>query len=100
MSKDFFKVIEDTLIEDFGDKNGRIVYEMPIIQYILKKTKSANKGSKSRGSFANLYAIYILVEDYIQKGYNTINNFNTYKDYTGAQYSVLYTRQKGVTIWS
>ncbi|WP_228056623.1 hypothetical protein [Microcoleus sp. LEGE 07076] len=34
------------------------------------KTKAANKGSKSRGSFANLYAIYVLLEDYLLKNFH------------------------------
>jgi hypothetical protein len=31
------------------------------------KTKSIDSSSKSRGSFANLYALYVLVEDSIKK---------------------------------
>jgi len=30
-----------------------------------EKTRSTNRGSKARGSFANLYAIYVIIEDYI-----------------------------------
>lgn len=63
----------------------------PLLEYINIKTKSANRGSKSRGSFANLYAIYVLVEDYINIVYNNKKN---YKDYEGAVFSDLFTRQR------
>jgi hypothetical protein len=62
-----------------------------LLQYINIKTKSANRGSKSRGSFANLYALYILVEDYIQKGYLLRQD---YSKYDGAEFSVLFKRQR------
>jgi len=91
MNNDFNKIIENIIIENFGYDDGKIIYNIPIIQYIINKTKSANKGSKSRGSFANLYAIYVLVEDYINKGYATNND---YINYEGAKFSTLYTRQR------
>lgn len=37
-----------------------------LIQYLDKKTRSVNRSSKSRASFANIYAIYVLVKDYIE----------------------------------
>ncbi|HEY8650506.1 MAG TPA: hypothetical protein VIL70_06285, partial [Chthoniobacterales bacterium] len=50
----------------FGADADAIYQASTLLQYINIKTKSAEKGSKARGSFANLYAIYILVEDYIK----------------------------------
>jgi len=92
MSLSFDKSIENIIVENFGEENTNTIYEMPIIQYLIKKTVSANKGSKSRGSFANLYAIYVLVEDYIQNEFHI--KYGEYADYSGAQFSTLFTRQR------
>ena len=62
-----------------------------ILQYLVYKTKSANKGAKARGSFANLYAIYVIVEDYLQKGFDKKGDYGSYE---GAQFSVLFKRQR------
>jgi len=91
MNNDFNKIIEDIIIQEFSYENVKVIYSTPIIQYMIKKTKSANKGSKSRASFANLYAIYVLVEDYIKNGFTTNNEYKTYE---GAKFSTLYTRQR------
>ena len=59
--------------------DGRDVLQVsPLLEYINIKTKSANRGSKARGSFANLYAIYVLVEDYIKV---VFENKKEYKKY-------------------
>ena len=63
----------------------------PLLQYINIKTKSAQRGSKSRSSFANLYAVYVLVEDYVNKGYDRKGK---YKDYEGALFSTLLKRMR------
>jgi len=91
MSNDFSQIIRDIISQIYGIHNTDIVYNMPIIQYLVKKTKSANRGSKSRGSFGNLYAIYVLVEDYINQGYPNIGN---YSQYEGAKFSYLLARQR------
>ena len=62
-----------------------------ILQYLVHKTKSANKGAKARGSFANLYAIYVIIEDYRNNGFDKSGN---YSDYEGAQFSALFKRQR------
>jgi hypothetical protein len=67
MEHDFTKAIKLILKDSFGDLGDKIFHESLIIQYLNIKTKSASKGSKSRSSFANLYAIYVLIEDYISK---------------------------------
>lgn len=77
---------------EFGDGAGRAVLQAsPLLQYINIKTRSANKGSKARGSFANLYAIYVLAEDYVNRGFVESAN---YAEYEGAQFSTLFTRQR------
>jgi len=69
MEHEFTLQILDILKEDFGKKAGFVFENSPLIQYINIKTRSATRGSKSRSSFANLYAIYVLVEDYRNHGF-------------------------------
>jgi hypothetical protein len=82
------------LLEQFYGENAKEIFEKSqLLQYLNFKTKSANSGSKSRGSFANLYAIYVLIEDYINKGYTNANN---YAQYEGAEYTKLLARQRAL----
>ena len=62
-----------------------------LLGYLNEKTRSASKGSKSRGSFASLYAVYVLVEDYVKKGFVTKGK---YTDYDGAKFGDLFARQR------
>ena len=62
-----------------------------LLQYINLKTKAANRESKSRAGYANLYAIYVLAEDYIARDFA---NSGLYKDYEGARFSDLFNRQR------
>ena len=57
----------------------------------IDKTKAANRGSKSRAGFANHYAIYVLVEDYLNGGFDKKGG---YSDYDGAKFSDLFRRQR------
>lgn len=67
-----------------------IVNNSQLLKYIIRKTKPADKDeSKARKSFASLYAIYVLVDDYINQGYGTEEKSGTYSKYEGAQYSTL-----------
>jgi hypothetical protein len=91
MEHEFTNKIKDILRKNFGEISDKIFTESQIIQYLNIKTKSASRGSKSRGSFANLYAIYILVEDYISKGYHKKKG---YTDYEGAIFKDLFKRQR------
>lgn len=88
----FTKTITLSLEEDFGTKAWQIFLSCPILQYINIKTRSADRGSKARGSFANLYAVYVLVEDYTKKGFD--QEKTSYKDYEGAKFSDLLHRQR------
>jgi len=90
----FTATMLDILTEHFGDNvTSEIIKQNQLIQYINLKTKSADRSSKSRGSFANLYAIYVLVEDYVQKQYHLTAN---YANYEGAQYNILLARQRAL----
>ena len=75
----------------YGENGTEIYTKNLLIQYINEKTKSASKGSKSRSSFANLYAIYVIIEDYIVHGFDTNS---MYRNYKGAQFSRLFQRQR------
>jgi hypothetical protein len=91
MEHEFTAEIKKILKQRFGKAAEQIFSESQIIQYLNIKTKSASKGSKSRGSFANLYAIYVLVEDYLSKGFH---KSGTYTEYEGAIFSSLLKRQR------
>lgn len=88
---EFTKEIRKILKERFGAVSEKLFISSQLLQYLNIKTKAANKGSKSRGSFANLYAIYVLVEDYLSKGFHKSGK---YRDYEGAVFTVLFKRQR------
>ena len=84
------KIIEEAEREFNG--LGRTIFELsPLLQYINKKTKSADRGSKARSSFANLYALYVLIEDYVNKGYLEKGD---YAEYEGADFTPLLHRMR------
>ncbi|MBF7071504.1 restriction endonuclease [Aliarcobacter butzleri] len=91
MEKTFISEIENIIKEDFGKENVKSFLNIPIIQYLIKKTNSANRGVKTRGSFANIYAIYVLLEDYITNKFDETNNYSIYE---GAIFTNLYNRQR------
>lgn len=89
----FTGIIRNVLTTLFGKNAETILESSLLIQYLNEKTKSANKGSKARGSFANLYSIYVVVEDYINHGYHKAKK-GKYADYEGAIFSDLFKRQR------
>lgn len=81
-----------SVLHKYFDKNADDIFDKSqLIQYINEKTRSANKGSKSRSSFANLYAIYVIVEDYIVNEYDIKGDYSTYE---GAIFNRLFARQR------
>ena len=87
----FTPQIKDILNASFGGLGEEIFGKSLLLQYLNLKTKSASKGSKSRSSFANLYAIYVIVEDYIQHDFHIKGGYGKYE---GAQYTKLFKRQR------
>lgn len=85
----------DKIIEIVSAKTGldgeELLEKSNLLQYLNIKTKAAKRDSKSRASFANHYAIYVLIEDYLQHGFHEKND---YSDYEGAQFSQLLKRQR------
>jgi len=83
--------IKEVLQSNF-EKNADDIFEKSqLIQYINEKTRSAGRGSKARGSFANLYAIYVIIEDYIANGFDTKGDYSKYE---GALFNKLFARQR------
>ncbi|MBZ0195921.1 MAG: hypothetical protein K8F28_01105, partial [Ignavibacteriaceae bacterium] len=87
----FTSVIIEILTDDFDSDAQKIFSTSELLQYINIKSVAANRGSKSRPSFGNLYAIYALIEDYIQKDFHKNNN---YGEYSGANFTNLLKRMR------
>lgn len=88
---DFTREIISILDRNANGHGEFLLQSNELIQYLNIKTKAANRGSKSRAGFANHYAIYVLVEDYINKGFDITGN---YSDYEGAKFIDLFNRQR------
>ena len=81
-----------TIIQTHFEMVSQDIYDKsPLLQYLNIKTRSATRGSKARGSFANIYAIYVLVEDYVFHGFNEQDG---YSNYEGAKFTNLLQRQR------
>ncbi|MGB0880019.1 MAG: hypothetical protein ACPGTO_05585 [Polaribacter sp.] len=91
MKHNFTDIIKEILKKYFAENSEQIFKNSELIQYLNIKTVSANRSSKSRGSFANIYAIYALIEDYIKKGFHEKRG---YSKYNGAIFSDLLKRQR------
>ncbi len=83
--------IKNYLEQRYGEQAEDLYNLSYLLQYLAYKTKSANRGAKARGSFANLYAIYVLVEDYLHHGFGKGKDYGKYK---GAHFSNLLRRQR------
>ena len=88
---DFTTTIIAILNANTDGKGEEVLETSELVQYLNIKTKAANRGSKSRAGFANHYAIYVLVEDYLNGGFNESNE---YSNYDGAIFSDLFRRQR------
>ena len=91
MQHTFTVNIKSLLHQHFGKNADEVFEKSELIQYINFKTRSANKGSKARSSFANLYAIYVIIEDYLEKKFHEAGKYAKYK---GAVFSHLFKRQR------
>jgi hypothetical protein len=87
----FTPQIIEVLRNHFGDRAQSVYRASPLLQYLNLKTRSANRGSKARGAFANHYAIYVLVEDYIRGGFHQHADYSRYE---GARFTDLMVRQR------
>jgi len=92
MKHPFTVKILEILEKNFPTDYEQIYNNSELLNYINFKTKSANRGSKSRGSFGAIYSIYTLIEDYIQKGFISKSDYLT--NYSGATQTYLIKRQR------
>ena len=83
--------IKEILQKNFPKNADDVFEKSQLIQYINEKTRSAGRGSKARSSFANLYAIYVIIEDYIANDFDTKGNYSKYE---GALFNKLFARQR------
>jgi len=90
MEHEFTPQIIEILKKNFEKDAIDIFEKSPLLQYLNLTTVSATRGSKARSSFANLYAIYVLVEDSLSKGITK----NKGTKYEGARFSDLFERQR------
>ncbi len=93
MKHAFTDTILTILQRHFGDLGTDVFENSPLLQYLNVKTRSANRGSKARGAFANHYALYVLVEDYIRGEYHRKRQ-GQYSKYDGARFTDLFRRQR------
>ncbi len=90
----FTSEIIAVLKRHFGEYAEDVFQRSPILGYLNNKTKAANRGSKARGAFANHYALYVVVEDYIKNGFVEGKAATPYSKYQGARFSDLFKRQR------
>lgn len=91
MEHKFTTTILSIVSESAGEYANEIYQRSELLRYLNEKTRSASKGSKSRSAFGNLYAIYVLIEDYIERGFSMEGD---YSEYEGARFSDLHHRQR------
>lgn len=87
----FTATIRQLLSDEFGESADDVFHLSYLIQYLNEKTESAYGDSKARGNFGNIYAIYVLVEDYVQRGYDISGE---YENADGSKSTDLIIRQR------
>jgi hypothetical protein len=91
MKHAFTDRILDILAKHFNKDSEQVFQSSELLKYLNYKTKSANRGSKSRGSFGVIYSIYTLVEDYYKNNFHKQDGYNKYE---GAIQTNLINRQR------
>ena len=66
------------MYEEYNEEGKKVYQESLLIQYLNSKMNAVNGNSKSRRSFANIYAIYSLLVVYkeIQESYENFKGTN------------------------
>lgn len=80
--------IKDILIEEYKGKYLDVYNNSEIIKYLDKKTGAIEGNSKTRRSLGNIYAIYSVLQAYIEDGY--YNNKEKYLKHDGFEYTRLW----------
>ena len=94
ISHGFTPSILQILKKHFGEYAQDVFDASYLLGYLNKKTKSANLGSKARGAFANHYAFYVVIDDYLKNGFFDGSAGVPYSKYEGARFSDLFHRQR------
>ncbi len=77
---DFTQTILETLSK-YTDADAEDILECSsLIQYLNIKTEAANRGSKACAAYGNHYAIYVLIEDYLNNKFHVSGEYHNYKD--------------------
>jgi hypothetical protein len=87
MEHGFTSIIRSILVGHFGNRAESVFQKSSLLQYVNTKTKSASRGAKSRSAFANHYALFVLLKDYVDGGF--LKSKNDYAKYEGAKFSEL-----------
>jgi hypothetical protein len=87
----FTTTIVEVLVARFGNESEAIFDRSELVRYLNIKSRSASRGSKSRAGFANIYAIYVLTEDYVK---GEFADSGAYREYNGAKFTDLFRRQR------
>lgn len=81
----------DILKDYFKDDYEKILNNSLLLKYLEIKTRSVDSSSKSRANYGNLYAIYVLVKDYVDKKFDENGKYSTYE---GARFVDLFVSQR------
>ena len=85
ISEDFVRVI---LQSNFHESYQRVCDQSFLIQYLDSKMRAVHRNSKSRRSFANIYAVYAILHFYQRDYYQ---NPDAYRRFLGYDYTQLLT---------
>ena len=88
-SKRFISAVEENVETDAK----QTIVASHLLSYLHDKMKAAERDSKSRKSFGNIYAIFVVVEDYREKVENS-DELLEIIDYQPAQFTDLFSRQR------
>ena len=86
------KYIEDILEKHFGDKWNNIYTNSMLLKYLNLKSGAIHGNVKTRRSLANWYAIYAILNYYVEGGF--VNNKDKYLKFGGFQYNKLFDFQR------
>lgn len=87
------KFIENILREDYNKNFKTIFNNSPLLQYLDIKMGAVYGNSKTRRSLANIYAIYSILNFYVDDFYNKKEQ---YKSFTGYPYTKLFSFCRGL----
>jgi hypothetical protein len=74
----FTDKITQIVSENTGSDGDEALEKSLLLQYLNTKTKAADRNSKSRAGFANHYALYVLLEDYLKRGFDGNSDYSGY----------------------